>query len=92
MLKNLHYFKFIFLIILSTSIYSDESNPESSSLLSVCKDIELDILAVHNWIKKADEESRKEPKSTSKEDYMFMVEIQLVNTQIFSDLRCDLLK
>ena len=76
----------------STSLYADESNSESLSLLSVCKDIELDILAVHDWIKKADAESRKEPKSISREDYMFMIEIQLANTQIFSDLRCDLLK
>ena len=84
-----------FLLTTTVLIYAEDS--KTNSLYEVCKDLKSDILIVHDNIKEMDnldlEDSFFDDLSTEElkefdDFYMETIEIQLANTQMFSDLRC----
>jgi len=79
-----------FILIPFSLLYAEE---KTSSIDEVCEDLKSDIFFVHDGFKEADDmdtsEWSDEEQAEFQKLYMELLEVQLANTKMFSDLRCE---
>ena len=81
----------LFLLTTPSSFYANESS-KINTIDQVCAELTSDIIIVHNNLSDADDMDTSDlTEEESKEWmdlYMILLEVQLANTQMYSDLEC----